>query len=241
MKKKLLTVALSITTLTIVAQDNLIDKGYLAVSFGSSTPIGDFASTNRNNSSSGYAKSGLLFDLSFGYKFSKYFGMATLLRGQVNKVDAQTLSNQAFQDIPDATSITVNTTGWTIGGYMAGGYGSFPISEKMSIESKVLFGFLTGTSPEIKYEISSPVTGDFWVKQSSASSVSFSYLIGIGYRFNLGKHFCFIANLDYLGANPQFNTIVTTSFGDRDKEIMNQKFGTINYNFGIGYRFARKS
>src|ERR1035437_763621 len=140
MKKTLLTLSLLITTIIGSAQD----KGFVAISLGSSTPISDFASTDPHGTSSGYAREGFFFDISFGAKFSKYFGFTGLIREQVNSIDAQSMADYLAQQNPGYSN-TVSTTGWTIGGYMAGAYGSFPVAPKMSIESRVMFGFLTAT------------------------------------------------------------------------------------------------
>lgn len=237
MKNILLTLTLSLSTIVCSAQD----KGFLCASLGSSIPIGDFASADPNNKSAGFAKTGLVFDLSFGYKFSKYIGMAALVRGQANATDAQALANYTIKQIPDATSVTVNSGAWTVSGYMVGGYGSFPISKKISFESKILFGFLTATSPDFTINVTT-TTASVWVKEHSASSSTFSYLLSAGFRENVGNHFCFIFNFDYLGANPEFVDVVTnTSGGDRSLSTFSQQFGTINTTFGLGYRFASKS
>jgi len=233
MKKALLIMAL-ISTSFVFSQD----KGYLVVAFGTSTPLGDFAGKNINNNSSGFANQGVAFDLSFGRKLSKYFGIAALVREQINSVDAQAIAD-GFSKQQPTYSNSVNITGWTLGGYMLGGYGSFPINDKMSIDTKIICGFLAAQSPSITVNLNDGVNS-LWVKQHSASSTAFAYLFGVGYRFNPAKHFCLSANFDYLGANPQFSGVVTTdNSGGRSVDTWSQKFGTINYTIGIGYRFFK--
>lgn len=214
------------------------DKGYVALSLGSSIPIGDFARTNYNNkNTAGYANTGILADLSLGVKFSKYFGISMLIRGQLNKTDAQAYVDQLRKEIPTASKISVNTDSWMLSGYMGGLYGTFPVSKKISLETKAMFGFLTAQSPNIMINITE--SGDsFWLKQHTASATAFSYLLGLGYKINTGKHFCIAVNIDYLGSNPEFNTLTTSSDGSRDKGVWNQKIGTINFGFGVGYRFG---
>ena len=236
MKKSilLLAVTLGVTISSIYAQD----KGYLVVGLGTSSPLNDFASKNTNNNSAGFAEQGLAFDLSFGYKLSKYFGVAALLREQINAVDPQPITDEISKQLP-AYNVSVTTTGWNIGGYMLGGYGSLSINEKSSIETKLICGFLTSKSPSIKAEVTN-ATSSFWQKQESTSSKSFAYLFGLGYRFSPTKHFCMSVNFDYLGANPEFSGVVTTnSSGDISKDTWNQKMGTINYTLSIGYRFFK--
>lgn len=236
MKMKILLFSLLIFTVTAFAQD----KGYIGISLGSSTPIGDFASNDPNNNAAGYAKTGLHFDFTFGYKLGKHFGIAALLRGQANATDAQALADQIAQQNPGVSN-TVNSTAWSIGGYMVGGYGSFPISEKFSFESKIMFGFLTATSPDITIDLTGP-GGSAWVKENSASSSAFAYLLSAGFKYNVGKHFCLLYYFDYLGAKPEFSNVsTTTSSGTSSTGTFSQNFGTINNNIGIGYRFGKKT
>ena len=109
----------------------------------------------------------------------------------------------------------------------------------MSIDTKIICGFLTATSPDITMNLTDG-TNTFWQKQHSATSTSFAYLFGVGYRFNPAKHFCLSVNFDYLGSNPQFSGVVTTdSSGGRTVDTWSQQFGTINYTFGIGYRLFK--
>jgi hypothetical protein len=211
------------------------DKGYIAISLGSSTPIGEFASKDPNNNAAGYAKSGAIFDISYGYKFGKNFGISALLRGQANTTDAQAIADQLSKQNPGVSG-TVDSKAWSIGGYMVGGYGSFPISEKVSFESKAMFGFLSATSPELTVNLSGP-GGTAWFKQNSSSSSTFAYLLSAGFKYNAGKRICLLANFDYLGAKPEFSNVETTSStGSSSKSTFSQSFGTINFGVGIGYR-----
>ncbi len=212
------------------------DKGYVAISLGLSTPIGDFASKAPNNSSAGYATPGAVFDVSFGYKFGKYFGMAVLLRGQANGMDAQAIADELSMQMPVGVNGMVESGAWSIGGFMVGGYGSFPISKKVSFESRIMFGFLSATSPEVTIDLAG-YGATAWVKQESASSLAFAHLLGVGFKYDVGRRICLLANFDYLGAKPEFRKVETiTSLGTIESNTYSQTFGTINYGIGIGYR-----
>lgn len=233
--KKMLLVAVLLLSTTIASFSQ--DRGYFAVSLGSSTPVGDFASADPNNPAAGYAKSGFMYDFSFGYKFGKRIGMAALVRGQSNMTDAQALADQVAKETGYNTTVTSGA--WKIGGYMIGAYGSFPISEKVSIETKAMGGFLTATSPNIKMELTQGAASA-WVKMNSASSGTFSYLVALGFKYNAGKRLCLLMNVDYLGANPLFvNAVTTYSDGSKEVDTWSQKFGTFNYNVGLGFRFGK--
>jgi hypothetical protein len=228
----LLVLFLVFTTIHSFAQD----KGYIAISVGPSFPTGDFASKDMDNESAGFAKTGAIFDLSFGYKIGKNFGVSALLRGQSNKVDAQAIADEMSKQFTSDITGTVRTGSWGVGGFLVGGYGSFPVAKQLSFDSRLMVGFISATSPDMTINLSSS-DGSGWVKQSSASGTAFAYLAGIGLKYNAAKRLCVLMNFDYLGAKPEFEDVETTSsMGDYGKSTYSQTFGSINIGFGVGYR-----
>ena len=218
------------------------DKGYVAVSIGPSIPIEDFASKNSSNEAAGYANPGAIFDVSFQYKFGKYFGISALLRGQANTTDAQAIANELAREINNVLW-TVESNPWSIGGILIGGSASVPIglNDKISFESRAMFGFLNATSPEIN------ITGrtnsqSEWAKQQSKMATAFSYLLGAGFKFNIAKRICILTNIDFLSAKPEFkDVLITNSKGEFISNTFSQKFGTINIGLGIGLRLNKTS
>ena len=232
MKKLFIVLTVSFVTATNCFSQN---NGYIAISLGSSKPIGDFASNDPNKAAAGYAKSGAIFDVSFGFKLGKNLGIAALLRGQANPTDAQAYADQISKQNPGVSG-TVESKNWSIAGYMGGAYGSFPITEKLSFESKVLIGFLSATSPEMTVNLIGP-GGTAWAKQNSATSSTFAYMLSTGFKFDVAKRVCMLANIDYLGANPEFSNVTTTaSNGTMSKTTFSQSFGTVNIGVGVGFR-----
>ena len=214
------------------------DKGYISLSAGPSFPTGDFGSKDVNNNAAGFATTGAIFDLTFAQKFGKNLGMTLMLRGQANGVDTDPLVNELIAEAPDA-SWSAEAETWGIGGFLGGLYGSFPMgaSGKVTFDTRAMIGYLNATSPQIT------LYGDFqgttfWVNTESASAGAFAYLLGAGFRFNLGNHFCLLTNLDYLGATPEFYEVATTtSVIDLSTNTYQQKFGTVNVGVGIGWRW----
>lgn len=234
MKKILfsLTVLFSITTICLGQSD----KGYIGISIGPSTPMGDLASKDANNLAAGWATSGAVFDISFNYKLGESnFGIAALLRGQANATDAQELANEFASQIPGVLW-TVDSEPWSMGGLLFGGYASFPVSNKFSFDTKAMFGFLSATSPEIT------ITGSnqeayIWVNQNSATVSSFAYSLGAGFKYELGRKMYILSNVDYLASNPEFLNVQTiASDGSMSSDTWSQKMGTLNMSFGIAYK-----
>lgn len=235
MKPRLL-LSMLIVFITLIGYSQ--DRGYFAVSAGPSFPNGDFGSKDVNNSAAGFATTGAIFDLTFAQKFGKTIGMTLMLRGQANGVDTDPLVNELIVEAPDA-SWSAEADTWGIGGFLGGLYGSIPMgaSGKVTFDTRAMIGYLNATSPQIT------LYGDFqgttfWVNTESASAGAFAYLLGAGFRFNLGNHFCILTNLDYLGAKPEFYEVATTtSVIDLSTNTYQQKFGTVNVGAGIAYRW----
>jgi hypothetical protein len=138
-----LTIQLFLTT-KVFSQEN-DRKVLLAYHRGTSSPTGDFRSTDFDEESAAYAQVGIVQDLSFSYKLRPKFGLIALLRGQVNSINvgnyAQDLANYFGESTPSGTtSVRVETSGYTAGGFMVGAYGSLPIIEKLSFEPRFLLG-----------------------------------------------------------------------------------------------------
>jgi hypothetical protein len=224
---------LTFLSMQLLAQQ---ENGYIGVSIGPSIPLGDLGSRDANNASAGYASTGAVFDISFAYKLGGgNFGVTALLRGQANPTDAQSLADDLASDVP-GVNWSVESDAWGIGGLMFGGFGSFQISEKASFDVRALIGFLNATSPEIDIT-GTAVGGSLWVKQGSVNSTAFSYLLGAGFKFDLGSKLYLLTNIDYMGANPEFRNIeTTTSLGTRERNTFSQSFGTINLSVGIALK-----
>jgi hypothetical protein len=214
-------------------------KGYIGLLIGSSTPFGDFASTDSRSEGAGYASTGALIDISFGYKFGKYFGIAALLRGQQNPTEIQSLVQHLADGLPSGFALSGSSTSWTIGGAMVGLYGSFPLGGKVDLDTRVLLGALSSNSPQFTIDvIGNGISG--WVEVESASTAVLAHQIGAGIRYNVGRRICLLANLDYMGANPEYKNVITRSSnslgGNIERNTFSQYMGTINFGVGVGFR-----
>ncbi len=220
------------------------DKGYVAFSIGANSPTGNFGSTDAKQfySSTGLANPGPLLDISFAYKLGKNIGIAAIMRAQGNGINENALKTELQKSIPNNVSATYEAAGWGLGAYLTGLYGSFPISEKVSFESRALIGVVNARTPDIKTTLIGPsLIGT--VRINSISAVSFAYLLGAGFKFDVGRKVCLLLNLDYLGADPEFkngetNTIRNNVTLPTTFYSFTQNIGTINFSFGVGVRLG---
>jgi hypothetical protein len=208
------------------------DKGYIGLSVGPSFPMGDYGSSSINNEHAGLAETGLMIDLSFGYKLGKNFGIAALVRGQSNPIDEDAFDIFSLYGL----SYTIQADAWSLGNYMVGGYLSVPVTEgKISFDSRVLVGVANATSPELTITISDGYSTE-WVRQNSESGTSFAFLLGAGFKFNVGPKICLLTNIDYSSTDAEMDVTSTSSQGDVETGKIEQTMATFNISVGFGIR-----
>ena len=235
--KNLIVVIAMLCSVSCYAQD----KGYVGLTFGASNPLGEFGDSDIDNEDAGFAQTGMFYDLSFGYKFGKNFGIAAMLRGQANPVDVDEIASQIHDEFSDFLgtddfSVKAESDPISSGLFMVGGYGSFPLTEKLSFESRVLIGLMSATIPEAKITVTDGVD-TYWQKQHEGSGSAFAFGLGAGLKFDIGNRICLLANLDYTTAKPEFKDVeFEDGSGDIETDTYSQSISTLNVGVGIAYR-----
>ncbi|MCC7296955.1 MAG: hypothetical protein IT244_01375 [Bacteroidia bacterium] len=218
-------------------------KGYVAIHLGSSNPTGDYGSDNFDNSEAAFAKGGAVFDISFGYKLLPNLGLTAVWRGQANSFDAATYA-QSMENYLGAGYVSVQRSPYSIGGIMAGVYGSYPTKYKLIIEPRVLCGISTATLPALNtMAYNHAGTKLVTWSQEEATTIAFSYIIGAGSRVDLSKKFCLFLNLDYYAARANWYNVQEISYGhatgtsETNFYNFSHKFSTVNFSGGFGFKF----
>ena len=216
------------------------DKGYIVLSLGSGFPTGDFGSNNINNEAAGFATTGTIVDLSLAQKFGNNFGMTLLARIQVNGVDTDPLLEELSAEYP-GIPWTAEEHNWATEAFMGGFYGSFPLGNgKFNFETRALIGLVRSVSPEFTF---SAFTNNHYYEATtlSATADAFGYLFGVGFKLGIGKHLGVLLNVDYLGANPEFEDVMSYTRIDAiyntSSNTFQQSFGSLNVGVGIGWRW----
>ena len=233
--QKAIVLIFSMSLLTLKCQSQ--EKGYIALSLGSSIPVGEFASQDINNEKAGLAKLGAFIDISYATKLGKSFGISVLLRGQSNAIDNHRIEAELSKLNP-GINFTVSSKNWGASNLMIGGYGSFPLNSDnhSSFETRALIGILSGTSPEILFNATYGNTSQNYITRS-VSATSYSFLIGVGFKFEVSKKLCVLTNVDILGSEPKFNyKVITYSTTPGESFDFRQQITTVNVGVGVGFR-----
>lgn len=235
--KKILIICIVVCTLfpgkNFSIAQGLDKKFCFGLDIGYSSPSGDFSSTNQTKQPivlypstdtthiAGYAKGGMHFNAYATYMFGPHVGAMLSIGGSLNKYDVSTLNSEIY-----AISIA-NGPGWEvipsfttnkeyfIGQYLIGPYIQIPLTNKLNLEFKGLFGLTSSNYPTLSYSSSFIISTygqiETWATSNSyKTSLSFGYNIGAGLKYMitdvLGLHF----NLCYGGAAASYSSYTET-------------------------------
>jgi len=205
----LLTVTFLITT-NLSAQGILSTVGgkiYLGASAGISFPLSSFADDNPQSSSSGYAKTGYLIELTGGVRFLNLFELSVAGFRNSNSTDVSNLVNSFSSSIPDIT-FTGQSGSWEIYGLLFGIGISFPMPQKFIADVLVLGGYQNTSSPEIT------MTGDVqdaYVKIEGQTVSSPVYLASVSVRYPMSNSLYLSFGFQYIASSAKFDNVKTTN------------------------------
>lgn len=248
MKKIILILTVYLIAVTNCFSQKDARKGFASFNLGLSIPIGNFGSKDFSDNNAGYAATGIVSQITFGYKFHPNIGILGISQGQANAVNigefAQDLANYYGASNPSGnTSVAVESSVYSLSGMMAGLFGSFRIAKKLNFEPRLLIGLSTATRPKITQETYDGGKKLTTFIDEQASTLTFSYMLGAGAKFDISDKLCLLSNIDFNAANAYWENVQSISIGHISDTIkinefdQQQKFRTINISMGVGFRF----
>jgi hypothetical protein len=237
MKKLFFAISCLILTFQAYSQEKLT----LGLSAGLSKPMGDFASTEMDTSADGFttglAKPGLSVDFTGNYKINKNFGLMCLVRYQSNALDEDAMLGLMSDAISSGVSVTIDSKPWKTYSFMGGVNHSFPLMDKLSLESRVLVGASMVKSPD--FDLGASIFGfTFTSNTKGESQTSFSTLFGTGVKYKITDKIGVTANVDYWMTSTKTKSTTTDSSGESSTDVSTDplKMSTLNLNLGIAYK-----
>ena len=207
---------------------------YLDASFGAAFPLGNYANDDPKDKATGYAKTGFFIQANADWMGKNNFGLAFQL----------TYQNNALKD----TAKTVISYGFPMGSgnwsniYIMGGPVFLKQIKKITIDAKLVGGFLISTSPV--FEITNPETN----MKEGGTGTGFAIGVNIGLGYALSQKVALKLTLGYLAGFPkidrQYNAYVIGMdtaghfiySSPMDIEIK-KTISTFNTGLGIIYKF----
>ena len=227
-----------LSTLTLQAQDKTYSR--LAITFGPSIPMGNFANAeagtfNHWNNSAGFAKTGFEVNLDGSYYFLHALGIGAIIgfsdHGGLNRTDIKTLGDSYTDAFAvDYSTVTTNYRYQALT-ILIGPRLAIPINEKLSLDINANAGLLKSLStPEISVELED--VSQF--KQASSKTSAFGWQAGAGLNYSLNKKLNLILNAGYFSsAGIKINNENRTNSAGR--LVTKQSMSWINTVVGIGY------
>ncbi len=204
------------------------------VTVGLSFPFSDFAKTDKNDSTSGFAQTGLSASIEGAYFLTQNLGLLGIFYYGIYSTDADALAKGFAEEIANltgqTTSVKTEVGSWGVRNFMPGIIFLIPIDEKISVNVKAAGGLMIATSPELKATADISGFGTIESKQTSATSSAFAFLIGGGGTYKLSDKLELQANVDYMSGTPEFE------FEDESgqKTKAKQTISAIGIKAGIG-------
>lgn len=213
-------------------------RQYVGLSIGPSFPTGDFAKTELNDSTSGWAKTGVSFQVTYAYRFTHNIGITAIVSYSGNGFDITSYKNALEAAHPDTMFSVEAGLSWSSGGIMVGPYLRFPLSDNLSWDVRGLVGFYGTNSPRLTIRATTAdgeKLPDYFVQRASA--FAFAYQIGTGFKIKFSKYYLLLFG-DYVSTSMQFTN---ASGWDWDNEPFETEFkqdiSYMSVTVGLGYYF----
>lgn len=236
MKLKLLIILIFASAMVAAQSTN---RQYIGLSIGPSFPSGDFAKTNLNDSTSGWAKTGVAIDLTYSFRLAHNFGLYVSGAFSSNKFNISEYKNALETANPEYGVSVESARNWSGGGLLLGPYIRLPLSSKLSLDLRGSFGFFSAYSPKITIRTTllsdQSITNDYY--RESASGFSYAYSFGLGFKYRLSNYYALLFG-DYLSSPLKFKN--GSGWDWNDEPYTTEFYQTISYinvTVGLGYYF----
>ncbi|MBL7891029.1 MAG: outer membrane beta-barrel protein [Bacteroidia bacterium] len=215
-------------------------NGFIGVSVGGGMPMSDYGKSDTIEGS-GYAKIGIHFNGTIGYKVMPFLGVMAMAGGTLNGFNADAYGKQFLDTASIKTSWSSKS--YLIGNYLAGAFVYFSDGQSYDIMVRILAGLATVKFPIITSESSS----SGWTQEKNIevpSARGLGYDVGVGINYKLAGKIGLLVNVDYLGTVVKYadrtestevkfvNGIVANSTYLDTKKYA-QPVGLINFTVGV--------
>jgi hypothetical protein len=214
-------------------------RQYIGLSIGPSFPSTDFAKGNINDSTSGWAKTGVAINLTYSYRLTHNFGIYVTAIFSSNQFDNIRYKDALEKERPEYGVSVESTKNWSGGGILVGPYIRLPLSDNFSWDFRGSFGFFGANSPKIT--IRTTLIADESQKEEyyreSGSAFSYTYSFGTGFKYKLSKYYVLLFG-DYFNSPLKFQNASGWDWEDEPYIIeFSQNISYISVTIGLGFYF----
>jgi hypothetical protein len=242
MKTNILIIFLGFLLLSFLPSTLMSQEGevYVSINAGVSIPLLDYAESDFDNESSGFAKTGASLKIDFGYGLNDYLSLTGMFLGGVNRFDYIELRDwltENFATTLPNTQWVVESKSWGLGGLLVGARGHLPlVTNTLFLEATAMGGFLYVYSPARYITGVTEGEEDITISTEQYASPSWALDGGLGLRYKRSRSQYFILSADYIISNPYYSGVETnSSIGLESADSFSQRVSTINIMLGLGY------
>ncbi len=244
MKKNFITILFLATSFTAsFAQLSDEKRHYVSINAGVSNPLGDYSSTSETNDNAQYAATGIAANFEGAFYFTNMLGVGASIGNFRNTLNQREIKKQLDNDLQNSsfTSYDLKYGSWVNTYALVGPYLAIPFN-KITLDFKVLGGFMSSTSPQLDIKLYEPGNPTYNISQNSSTAAAFAYNIGAGMRFNFNSRWALKANVDYISANQSMEVTTTTIYNSnytKETETQNVNVTSLNGTIGVAFQFVK--
>lgn len=236
MKKNILILLIFVVQLSF---GQSVNRQFAGFSIGPSFPLNDFSKALLDDSTSGFAKTGIALNFTYAYRLAHNFGMQLIINYSGNKLDNTNYKDQLEAAHPEYGVSVESTKNWSSGGLFLGPYLRFPLTEKLSWDVRALAGYFGTYSPNLTIrttKISDPNDkAEYYVVSSRA--YNFAYMFGTGVKYHKDHYYILLFG-DYVNSKQEFSDSTGWDWdGKPYTTTFSQHISYIAVTAGVGYIF----
>ncbi len=205
---------------------------FIALNFGPSYPVGEYAGTS-DLQNDGYAKTGYNLSFEGAYFISRSLGFGADVGLNTHNMDESALS-KIKSTYPGVVIANYTADPYKVMTFMAGIYGNIGVTRNLSLTVKLLAGGFSARMPEqsLTWVDINNLSHDESI--TSSSDLKLSVLGGAGVKYGFTDRFGLSLQVEYTAARPEFE------YGADNKKLMvEQQFSIVNLLLGVNFFIGR--
>jgi hypothetical protein len=219
-------------------------KQYISLTVGPSFPINSYKNTDLNDSTSGWAKTGIALEFTYAYRLTHNIGAIVQGTYSSNKFDifaysdALTAAYSLDPNTPDTAFVTESAKNWSAGGLLAGPYLRFPFTEYLSWDIMATVGFYGVGAPNltVKGNISNGDKLENYY-MNGGKGYAFAYSFGTGFKYALSNYYLMVY-AHYYNTSVKIKDVGGWDWNAQPYETsFKQDISYVSLTFGVGYFF----
>ena len=245
MKKQITNIRLNISLILLILlilipafgfaqlRGGLEDFKLLDIKIGYSIPVGNYASTGKNDFESGYAKPGIALGAGYYHMFRDVIGLGGSLGLNFHGYDAAARQRAIYENDPTVTEAFVEGSSYTNLTLTVGPVINARLSENLSLIFHLEAGAMFTFRPEQEFRITNQ-QGTNTLSLESITGTSFAANFGIEFRYHATERTGFSIFADYFYGNPKYDYL-TYQFPNWVEIKGNQEVMYVNIGMSLTY------